>query len=85
MLAVTYYGAISDRPITEYLTIYHDGYAGQKARVVLAKIVQQSEAGDVMQSETLDDVAFFLNKANFPALIKFKKDGKFHRVMDRRW
>ena len=85
MLAVTYYGALSDRPITEYLTVSHDGYAGQKARVVLAKIVQQSEAGDVMQSETLDDVAFFLNKANFPALIKFKKDGKFHRVMDRRW
>ena len=85
MLAVTYYGAISDRPITEYLTIYHDGYAGQKARIVLAKIVQQSEAGDVMQSETLDDVAFFLNKANFPAFIKFKRDGKFHRVTRREW
>lgn len=85
MLAVTYYGALSDRPVTEYLTVTHDGYAGQKARTLLAKMVQQSNAGDVMRNETLDDVAFDLNNAAFPAMIKFRMDGKFHRVTDRRW
>ena len=31
MLSCTYYGSLSDRPITEYLPVLHDGYAGDKA------------------------------------------------------
>ena len=31
MLACTYYGSLSDKPITEYLPVLHDGYAGQRA------------------------------------------------------
>jgi len=31
MLAVTYYGGLSDAPITEYLPILHEGYAGDRA------------------------------------------------------
>ena len=85
MLAVTYYGALSDRPITEYLTVTHDGYAGQKARTLLANLVMMSEAGDVMRNETLDDVAHGLNQARPPMAIKFKKDGKFFRVTRRDW
>jgi len=85
MLAVTYYGALSDRPITEYLTVTHDGYAGQKARTLLANLVMMSKAGDVMRNKTLDDVARDLNQARPPMAIKFKKDGKFFRVTRRDW
>jgi pyruvate/2-oxoglutarate dehydrogenase complex dihydrolipoamide acyltransferase (E2) component len=31
MLTVTYYGCLSDKPVTEYLTVLHEGYAGRAA------------------------------------------------------
>jgi DNA repair protein RadD len=84
MLMVTYYGALSDKPVNEYLTVAHDGYAGQKARVRLATIA--SNAGsDILQLANLDDLASNLNGSTPPNLIKFKQDGKFYRVTERRW
>ena len=84
MLMVTYYGALSDKPVNEYLTVMHDGYAGQRARVSLVNIA--SNAGILGINLTiLDDVAFDMNKATPPALIKFRQDGKFYRVTDRQW
>ena len=81
---VTYYGALSDKPVNEYLTVMHDGYAGQRARVSLVNIA--SNAGILGINLTiLDDVAFDMNKATPPALIKFRQDGKFYRVTDRQW
>ena len=85
MLMVTYYGALSDKPVNEYLTVTHDGYPGQKARTLLANLVMKSRAGDTMKSETLDAVAFDMNKSTPPDLIKFRQDGRFYRVTDRRW
>jgi DNA repair protein RadD len=86
MLMVTYYGALSDKPVNEYLTVMHDGYAGQKARTLLANLVMMSKADlDVMKNQTLDDVARDLNQARPPMAIKFKKDGKFFRVTRRDW
>ena len=85
MLMVTYYGALSDKPVNEYLTVMHDGYAGQKARVSLVKIASNAGVHGVKLNDQLDDVAFDLNKATPPALIKFRQDGKFYRVTDRRW
>jgi len=85
MLMVTYYGALSDKPVNEYLTVLHDGYAGQKARVSLVKIASNAGVPGVTLDNQLDDVAFDLNKATPPALIKFRQDGKFYRVTERRW
>ena len=85
MLMVTYYGALSDKPVNEYLTVMHDGYAGQKARVSLVKIASNAGVHGVTLDNQLDDVAFDLNKATPPSLIKFRQDGKFYRVTDRRW
>tara|TARA_R110000737_G_scaffold4194_1_gene13850 strand:- start:884 stop:2467 length:1584 start_codon:yes stop_codon:yes gene_type:complete len=85
MLMVSYYGAISDKPVNEYLTVLHDGYAGQKARVSLVNIASNAGVHGVTLDNQLDDVAFDLNKATPPALIKFRQDGKFYRVTDRRW
>ena len=84
MLMVTYYGALSDKPVNEYLTIAHDGYAGQKARVRLAGIA--SNAGsDILRLENIEDLASNLNSSTPPSFIKFKQDGKFYRITDRRW
>jgi DNA repair protein RadD len=85
MLMVTYYGALSDKPVNEYLTVMHEGYAGQKSRVLLMKISNSAGVPGVTLDGTLDGVAHDMNQAVPPALIKFRQDGKFYRVTDRRW
>lgn len=92
MLAVTYYGALSDAPVTEYLTVLHDGYAGDKAVGLLWLIVKQSgaNAADINSRSILMDKDFStavqaLNAATPPSGISYKKDGKFHRVLTRTW
>lgn len=84
MLMVTYYGALSDAPVTEYFPVCHEGYAGQKATRVIAMLVEQSDArlsGDL----DLEGWAEALNKGFAPASIAHKQDGKYRRVIDRRW
>jgi DNA repair protein RadD len=82
MLKVTYYGALSDTPVSEYLTVTHDGYAGQKARTLLAIIANKS-GGHVM--DNLSETALIMNESKPPEEIEYKKDGKYYRVIDRRW
>lgn len=84
MLAVTYYGALSDKPITEYLPINHDGYAGQKALGVLVQMKTKSGAPNTADN-SLDGIAQAMNDGTPPAKITYKKDGKFHRVLTREW
>jgi DNA repair protein RadD len=84
MLAVTYYGALSDKPITEYLPINHEGYAGQKALERLVEAKRQSCAPNTEES-SLDGIADAMNKGAPPAAITYKQDGKFYRVMTRSW
>ena len=85
MLMVTYYGALSDKPVREYLTVLHDGYAGQKARVSLIKIASSAGVPGVTLDDKLNDVASDMNQASPPAMIQYLRDGKFYRVTDRRW
>lgn len=86
MLAVTYYGGLSDPPITEYLAVCHDGYAGDKAVRQLMSIASSAEA-DLMlvQDMDLDLMSECMNKAAPPHLVEYKKDGKFYRVIKRSW
>jgi DNA repair protein RadD len=84
MLAVTYYGALSDKPITEYLPINHEGYAGQKALALLGEAKRQSHAPNTEES-SLDGIADAMNKGVAPAIITYKQDGKFYRVLTRSW
>lgn len=84
MLAVTYYGALSDPSVVEYLTVLHDGYAGAKAMRLLNNIgghARVSFAG----AKSLDDWADRLNVGGCPSEIEYRKDGKFYRVMKRSW
>lgn len=92
MLACTYYGGLSDKPITEYLPVLHEGYAGQKAMHLLMTIAQSSGArliddrsivGDQDRIENL--VAQMNDMGKPPASIEYKADGKFFRVIKRSW
>jgi DNA repair protein RadD len=84
MLAVTYYGALSDKPITEYLPINHEGYAGQKAIERLVEAKRQSRAPNTEES-SLDGIADAMNRGVAPTTITYKQDGKFYRVLTRSW
>lgn len=84
MLAVTYYGALSDTPVTEYLTVLHDGYAGDKALRLLATIA--GKAGVQLEPGAgLDDTANALNVGQCPSELEYRRDGKFYRVLKRTW
>lgn len=84
MLAVTYYGALSDKPITEYLPINHEGYAGQRALESLIVAKRRSNAPNTEES-SLDGIADAMNKGAAPSTITYKQDGKFFRVLTRSW
>ena len=86
MLAVTYYGSLSDPAITEYLPITHEGYAGQMA---LQKLVDMARSAQIepggLSAKSLEEMAVNMNKTQPPSHIEFKRDGKFFRVMRRKW
>jgi DNA repair protein RadD len=86
MLAVTYYGALSDPSITEYFAILHEGYAGQKALQTLIRLATSAGLHDGgLNVQTLDEAVANLNTTNAPDSIEFKKDGKYYRVLKRSW
>lgn len=85
MLAVTYYGALSDIPVTEYLCITHEGYAGSKAYDLLFHIANKSNCEDLYSCKEVTDFSNVLNAANPPSSIEYTKDGKFYRVINRSW
>ena len=86
MLAVTYYGALSDPSVTEYFTIMHEGYSGEKARRQLGFVTARAcQASSFYGISSLDDIASVLNNGAKPASIEYSKDGKFYRVIRRNW
>jgi DNA repair protein RadD len=89
MLACTYYGCLSDTPITEYLPVIHGGYAGQKAIRQLIHIATMAGArlyrSEITGSEDLHGVTQEMNSAKPPSGIEYKLDGKFYRVIKRHW
>jgi len=83
MIAVDYYGGLSDPLITEFFTILHDGYAGQRAMQTLASIAAQCNALDAVRSDDLAQIAARLSAGRLPKMIEYKKDGKYFRVTKR--
>ena len=85
MLSLTYYGGLSDAPVTEYLAVTHDGYAGEKSRRLLAEVAHR--AGVVLDYGTaeLHEMAQALTEGQPPASIEFKREGKFFTVLKRSW
>lgn len=90
MLACTYYGNLSDKPITEYLPVLHDGYAGQRAMQQLFKMANSSgahlaEAANLEGEQGLDYLSVQMSNSKPPSSIEYRLDGKFHRVIKRSW
>jgi DNA repair protein RadD len=90
MLAVTYYAGLTDKGVTEYLPILHDGFAGQKATRQLLSMAKRSGADlldiiDLTDETALDAIVVTMNKATPPALIEYRRDGKFDRILRREW
>jgi DNA repair protein RadD len=88
MLTCTYYGeSLSDTPITEYFTVLHQGYAGQKAIASLSDVAMRSGAGlySIINGQDLHGAAISLTSGRPPRIIRHKRDGKFVRVIERIW
>jgi len=86
MLMVTYYGALSDPGVTEYFTITHEGYAGEKARKQLSLVASRAnQLSSIKHLSCLDEIADVMTKGVMPSSIKYQKDGKFFRVIRREW
>ena len=88
MIALTYYGGLTDPPITEYLPVLNQGYAGNKAMTLLHDIAQRSNAtlsGINQAAEPLMYLVMQMNDSNPPAMISYKRDGKFYKVIKRLW
>lgn len=84
MLKVTYYGALSDEPVSEYLTVLHQGVAGQRAMRTFSQILDSCGVA-LAGAESLEDAAKAISDAQPPAAIKFRKEGKFYNVQERSW
>jgi DNA repair protein RadD len=90
MLSCTYYGDLSAKPITEYLPILHDGYAGNRAMNQLLTMANSSgadlsQAAHLEGSEGLEYLAVQMSNSRPPSGIEYRLDGKFHRVLKRSW
>ena len=89
MVAVTYYGGLSDPGITEYFPIMHDGFAGDKAARQVWEIAKQSKVGNagLFTQDVFEcaEVAKYMQDGEPPDLIEYKRDGKFFRVLRRIW
>ena len=92
MLAVTYYGDLSDKPITEYFPVLHEGYAGNKAKAAILTIALQAgewAAYDMVKkigfNLDTDELAVMMSRLPSPATIEYRRDGKFYRVISRAW
>jgi DNA repair protein RadD len=82
MLRIDYYGALSDPPITEYLTVTHEGWAGAKAVRTLGEIANKSRA---VISNDLYAIIDSMNQSTPPSLIEYKKNGKYNQITKREW
>jgi DNA repair protein RadD len=86
MLAVTYYGDLSDPPVTDYLPITHGGYAGEKALSQLVTMAKKSEAPHgIFDTSDIERIAANMNIARPPASIDYRQEGKFYKVVKVQW
>ena len=87
MLSATYYGGYSDPPVTEYFPVRHDGYAGQKATQEILTIARSAGVpiDSFVYREVLEEIALVLNDGDPPKELEYRKDGKFYRVLKRKW
>jgi DNA repair protein RadD len=84
MVKIIYMGALSDIPVTEYLCIYHDGYAGRKALGALRYIAANCRI-ELKENMSPEELCRVMTYAKAPDVISYRKEGKFFRVLERVW
>lgn len=84
MIRITYYGDLSDKPISEYLCIMHGGIAGQKAMRVMSELAEKSGTR-IEPNWSIKDACDNMTKATPPAIVKYKKNGKYFDVTRRNY
>lgn len=84
MIVVSYYGGYSDPVLREYLLLWDHGFAGQKSRKALQEIADGCGVllDDIQDGGHLNDV---MEHAPPPATVRYKRDGKYLRVLAREW
>jgi hypothetical protein len=86
MLAVAYYGGLTEPPITEYFTITHEGRAGQWALQKLTEVATKANiTPGGLRVDTLQDMVDNLQAATPPKLVRYKREGRFFNVISREW
>ena len=86
MLMVRYYGKLSNPTVNEYFTVAHEGYAGDKARKSLFAMAQTAGVNTALLTKTdLEEIAEAMNDGKPPQQIEYRMDGKFYRIIKRRW
>jgi len=83
MIRVDYYHGLT-HAVNEYLTVEHEGFAGQKAVQKLADIATGCDA-KLSDCESLGDICQLMKSKRPPTVIKYRKEGKFYEVMKREW
>jgi DNA repair protein RadD len=83
MLSCTFYGGLSDPPVTEYLAVTHEGYAGERSRRLLADIAHKAGVTLDYAAVDLHQMAQQMTEGKPPAQIEHKKEGKFFTVLKR--
>jgi DNA repair protein RadD len=86
MIKCIYYGSLSQKPITEYFAVTHEGKAGRVAVGKIQQIAANSNDLDLNQAQNLYELSDLLNRRSTPpAQIKYSKNGKFFSVDKRIW
>lgn len=90
MFSITYYGNLSDKPITEYLPVTHQGVAGDRAIMNFIQIAKRSGVEvqcieSMLLNDELDESAKIMTGSNPPILLEYRKKGKFVEVINREW
>jgi len=84
MIRITYYGDLSDKPISEYLCIMHGGKAGHKAMRTMTELAEKSGI-NIEPSWTIADACKNMTKAKPPKTVKYVKNGKYFDVKRREY
>jgi DNA repair protein RadD len=85
MLSCTIYGGLSDPPVTEYLAVTHEGYAGEKSRRLLAEVAHKAGVSINYGASDLHQLAQQMTEGQPPSSIEFKREGKFYSIIKRTW
>ena len=84
MVKVTYYGSLSDKPITEYLPVANRSRAGSEAVQKVYNMAEQSGA-ILAGASDMQKLCDAMNASASPSLVTYKMEGKWPRVIDRQW